>query len=56
MAQKSKTEWTESTWIPVTESTKINAGCKNCRAELMARSRSMYRSDKLKSALSEIQA
>jgi len=56
MAQKSKIEWTESTWNPVTGCTKISAGCKNCYAERMARCRSMYRSDKLKSALSEIQA
>ena len=36
MAQKSKIEWTESTWNPVTGCTKISAGCKNCYAERMA--------------------
>ena len=36
MAQKSRIEWTESTWNPVTGCTKISAGCKNCYAERMA--------------------
>ncbi|MHC4131808.1 MAG: DUF5131 family protein [Planctomycetota bacterium] len=36
MAQKSKIEWTESTWNPVTGCTKISSGCKNCYAERMA--------------------
>jgi protein gp37 len=30
---KSKIEWTESTWNPVTGCTKISPGCKNCYAE-----------------------
>ncbi len=33
---KSKIEWTESTWNPVTGCTKISTGCKNCYAERMA--------------------
>ena len=37
MAQKSKIEWTESTWNPVTGCTKISTGCKNCYAERMAK-------------------
>jgi protein gp37 len=36
MAQKSKIEWTESTWNPCTGCTKISTGCKNCYAERMA--------------------
>ena len=36
MAHKSKIEWTESTWNPVTGCTKISIGCKNCYAERMA--------------------
>jgi protein gp37 len=36
MAQRSKIEWTESTWNPVTGCTKISEGCKNCYAERMA--------------------
>ena len=36
MAQKSKIEWTESTWNPVTGCTKISPGCKNCYAERFA--------------------
>lgn len=34
---KSKIQWTESTWNPVTGCTKISAGCQNCYAEVMAR-------------------
>lgn len=37
MAGKSKIEWTESTWNPVTGCTKISEGCKHCYAERMAR-------------------
>ena len=37
MATKSKIEWTDSTWNPVTGCVKISAGCKNCYAERMAR-------------------
>lgn len=35
--KKSKIEWTESTWNPVTGCTKISTGCKNCYAERMAK-------------------
>ena len=34
---RTKIEWTESTWNPITGCTKISAGCKNCYAEVMAR-------------------
>lgn len=34
---KSKIEWTESTWNPVTGCTKISSGCRNCYAEKMAK-------------------
>jgi len=34
---KSKIEWTETTWNPVTGCTKISAGCKFCYAEAMTR-------------------
>jgi protein gp37 len=37
MAQKSKIEWTHSTWNPITGCTKISEGCTNCYAESMAR-------------------
>jgi protein gp37 len=37
MADKSQIEWTEATWNPVTGSTKISAGRKNCYAERLAR-------------------
>ncbi len=33
---KSKIEWTESTWNPVSGCTKITRGCDNCYAERMA--------------------
>jgi len=36
MASRSKIEWTESTWNPLTGCTKISPGCKNCYAERMA--------------------
>jgi protein gp37 len=36
MAFKSKIEWTEATWNPVTGCTKVSAGCENCYAERMA--------------------
>ena len=34
---KSKIEWTESTWNPVTGCNKISEGCDNCYAERMAK-------------------
>lgn len=34
---KSKIEWTEMTWNPVTGCTKVSPGCKNCYAEIMAK-------------------
>ena len=34
---KTKIEWTESTWNPVTGCTKISPGCLNCYAERMAK-------------------
>lgn len=37
MATKSKIEWTECTWNPVTGCTKISPGCMNCYAERMAK-------------------
>jgi protein gp37 len=36
MALKSKIEWTDSTWNPITGCTKISPGCKNCYAERFA--------------------
>lgn len=37
MTTKSRIEWTESTWNPVTGCTKVSPGCKHCYAEVMAR-------------------
>jgi len=34
---RSKIEWTEATWNPMTGCTKVSAGCKNCYAETMAK-------------------
>ena len=34
---KTKIEWTESTWNPVTGCTKVSQGCDNCYAERMAK-------------------
>lgn len=36
MSGKSKIEWTEHTWNPMTGCTKVSPGCKNCYAEEMA--------------------
>ena len=33
---RSKIEWTENTWNPITGCTKLSAGCENCYAEVMA--------------------
>jgi protein gp37 len=37
MPCKTKIEWTESTWNPVTGCTKLSEGCRHCYAERMAR-------------------
>lgn len=37
MATKSKIEWTEHTWNPVTGCTKVSPGCKHCYAEEMSK-------------------
>lgn len=36
MATRSRIEWTERTWNPVTGCTKVSPGCKHCYAETMA--------------------
>ena len=37
MPSKSKIEWTESTWNPVSGCNKVSRGCDNCYAERMAK-------------------
>ena len=37
MATKTRIEWTEITWNPVTGCTKLSQGCKHCYAERMAK-------------------
>lgn len=37
MVTKSKIEWTDSTWNPVTGCNAVSAGCEHCYAERMAR-------------------
>ncbi len=37
MGDKSKINWTDATWNPVTGCSKISTGCKNCYAERMAK-------------------
>jgi protein gp37 len=37
MGDKSKIEWTEATWNPVTGCDKVSAGCLHCYAETMAK-------------------
>lgn len=36
MGTKTKIQWTDATWNPVTGCTKISSGCKNCYAERFA--------------------
>lgn len=36
MSQRSKIEWTESTWNPVTGCDRVSSGCDNCYAERLA--------------------
>lgn len=36
MSKKTKIEWTQATWNPMSGCTKISDGCKNCYAEKMA--------------------
>lgn len=50
MAGKSKIEWTESTWNPVTGCTKISEGCLNCYAERMAKRLHSMGQDKYRNA------
>jgi len=37
MSDKSKIEWTDTTWNPVTGCTKVSAGCAHCYAETFAK-------------------
>jgi protein gp37 len=37
MSEKSKIEWTDATWNPVTGCTKVSAGCAHCYAEAFAK-------------------
>jgi protein gp37 len=37
VSDKSKIEWTDATWNPVTGCTKVSPGCENCYAEDIAR-------------------
>jgi protein gp37 len=37
MASRTKIEWTDVTWNPVTGCSKVSQGCKNCYAERMAK-------------------
>ena len=48
MALKSKIEWTENTWNPVTGCTKISAGCANCYAEMMSKRLCAMKQEKYK--------
>lgn len=43
MSDRSKIEWTDATWNPVTGCTKVSAGCANCYAERMVKRLPMVR-------------
>lgn len=48
MASRTKIEWTDVTWNPVTGCTKVSKGCKNCYAERMAHRLKAMGSDRYK--------
>jgi len=50
MAGKSKIEWTEVTWNPITGCTKISEGCLNCYAEKMAKRLNAMGQDKYRNS------
>ena len=52
MSTKSKIEWTDSTWNPLTGCTKISPGCQNCYAERMAKRLKAMGKDKYKNDFS----
>lgn len=37
MGDKTKIEWTDATWNPITGCTKVSGGCKNCYAERLTK-------------------
>lgn len=49
---KSKIEWTDKTWNPVTGCTKYSSGCVNCYAEVMAKRLNAMGIEKYKNAFS----
>lgn len=48
MATKSKIEWTEATWNPVTGCTRVSAGCDNCYAATLTKRLAAMGQDKYK--------
>ena len=52
--KKSKIEWTETTWNPITGCTKISDGCKNCYAERMTKRLQSMDLDKYKNGFDKI--
>jgi protein gp37 len=48
MSAKSKIEWTDSTWNPITGCTAVSAGCQNCYAKVMAERFPAVHADKLR--------
>ena len=52
--KKSKIEWTETTWNPITGCTKISDGCKNCYAERMTKRLQAMDLDKYKNGFDKI--
>lgn len=49
---KSKIEWTDKTWNPVTGCTKISSGCMHCYAEVMSRRLKAMRKSKYSNGFS----
>ena len=48
MATRSKIEWTEATWNPVTGCTRVSAGCDNCYAATLTKRLAAMGQDKYK--------
>lgn len=49
---KTKIEWTDSTWNPVTGCTKVSSGCNNCYAEKMAKRLTAMKNPRYKNGFS----
>ena len=47
MADKSKIEWTDATWNPITGCSRVSKGCEHCYAETLAAGRLRHHPSRL---------